>query len=136
MIQSKDDAVRIAGIAGLRQLNAIDEQIVPRLHAILMRRMPAGQEARAAAAVALANATQTAKPSAVSALSQALQPSRDGVAESQRDPSSASREDVVTVASARSLLQLGGKSYRTFVAERAERSPEPLRSQLRRLLAG
>ena len=39
------------------------------------------------------------------------------------------------VATARSLLTLGGKNYRALVAERAERSAEPLRTQLKRLLA-
>jgi hypothetical protein len=36
---------------------------------------------------------------------------------------------------ARSLLAIGGKPYRSLVAERAERSPEPLRGQLKGLLA-
>jgi serine/threonine-protein kinase len=135
MLQSKEDVVRIAGIAGLRQLNAIDEQIVPRLHALLTRRMPAGEEARAAAAVALANATPTARTSAVSALTQILTPSRDGVVEDLGIPTGQlSREDAVIVATARSLLTLGGKNYRSLVAERGERSPEPLKSHLKRLL--
>jgi hypothetical protein len=40
----------------------------------------------------------------------------------------------VVLALARSLLTIGGATYRGLVAERAERSPEPLRTQLRRLL--
>src|SRR5690606_32757800 len=50
MVQSKEDVVRVAGIAGLRQLGAIDEHLVPRLQAILTRRVPASEEVRAAAA--------------------------------------------------------------------------------------
>jgi len=45
-----------------------------------------------------------------------------------------SREDAVVIAIGRSLLTIGGKSYRGLVAERAERSPEPLRTQLKKLL--
>lgn len=137
MLQSKDDVVRIAGIAGLRQLNGIDEHVVPRLHAILMRRVPAGDDVRAAAAMGLGHASNSARQPAVSLLAQLVTPPRE--AETQKapttNPGALSREDAVVVAAARSLLTLGGKSYRGLVAERAERSPEPLRAQLKRLLS-
>ena len=45
-----------------------------------------------------------------------------------------SKQDAVVIAMARSLLTIGGKTYRGLVAERAERSTEPLRGQLRGLL--
>jgi serine/threonine-protein kinase len=137
MLQSKDDVVRIAGIAGLRQLNAIDEHVVPRLHAILAGRIPAGDELRAAAAVGLAYATDSAKQPALSLLTQVVTPPREGPNERQLATPSATltREDAIVVAAARSLLQLGGKSYRGLVAERAERSVEPLRAHLKHLLA-
>ena len=77
MVQSKEDVVRVAGIAGLRQLGAIDEHLVPRLQAILTRRVPAGEEVRAAAALALAHASATARQPAVSLLAQLLTPQRD-----------------------------------------------------------
>ncbi len=136
MLQSKDDVVRIAGIAGLRQLNSIDEHIVPRLHALLVKRVEAGEEARAAAAVALASATTSARPSAVSALTDVLTPPRGAPVEHAIGGGGGmlSREDAVILTSARSLLALGGKNYRALVAERGERSGEPLRSQLKKLL--
>lgn len=138
MVQSKEDVVRVAGIAGLRQLGAIDEHLVPRLHAILTRRVPASEEVRAAAALALAHASATARQPAVSLLAQLLTPQRDAppVPESQRTGQNGglSKQDAVVVAMARSLLTIGGKPYRGLVAERAERSPEPLRAQLRGLL--
>jgi len=138
MLQSKDDVVRIAGIAGLRQLRGIDEHVVPRLQAILMRRLPAGEELRVAAAIALSHTAPTAIEPAISLLAQLLTPARDG-AESSRaagPPSKAlSREDAVVIAVARSLLTIGGAGYRGLVAERAERSPEPLRTQLKNQLA-
>ena len=137
MVQSKEDVVRVAGIAGLRQLGAIDEHLVPRLHAILARRVPAGEEVRAAAALALAHASATARQPAVSLLAQLLTPQRNGSPpEPQRSSTNGglSKQDAVVVAMARSLLTLGGRPYRGLVAERAERSPEPLRAQLRGLL--
>jgi eukaryotic-like serine/threonine-protein kinase len=141
MLQSKDDEVRIAGIAGLRQMNGIDEHVVPRLHAILLRRLPAGEELRAVAAVALSHTVASARQPAVSLLAQLLTPPRDAP-KSQRSftPSpdagmAMSREDAVLVACGRSLLTLGGSTYRTLIAERAERSSEPLRSQLKKLIA-
>ncbi|MDB4944631.1 MAG: serine/threonine protein kinase [Labilithrix sp.] len=136
MLQSKDDVVRIAGIAGLRQLGGIDEHVVPRLHAILTKRLPAGEELRAAAALSLSHAVPSAVPPAVSLLAQLLTPLRDnpevrtGAAAGQL-----TREDAVVIAIARSLLTIGGKGYRGLVAERAERSPEPLRTQLKKQLA-
>jgi serine/threonine-protein kinase len=137
MLQSNADAVRIAGIAGLRQLNAIDEHVIPRLQAILLRRLPAGEELRAAAAVALAHTVPSAQPPAISLLVQLMTPPRD----TPMDPRAAGQpsntlswEDAVVLAIARSLLTIGGKNYRGLVSERAERSPEALRAQLKKLL--
>ena len=138
MLQSKDDAVRIAGIAGLRQVNGIDEHVVPRLQAILMRRLPASEELRAAAAIALSHTSPTAIQPAVSLLAQLITPARDSAPDPRLAAPSGnvlSREDAVVIAVARSLLTIGGKGYRGLVAERAERSPEPLRTQLRKQLA-
>jgi len=138
MLQSSDDMVRIAGIAGLRQLGEIDEHVIPRLHAILTRRIPAGEELRAAAAVALSHVRPSAKQPAVSLLAQLVAPGRDAVAPPRsavRDIGQAlSREDAVLLATARSLLVVGGQSYRALVADRADRSAEPLRSELKKLL--
>jgi serine/threonine-protein kinase len=136
MVQSKEDVVRVAGIAGLRELGAIDEHLVPRLQAILTRRVPGGEEVRAAAAVALAHASATARQPAVSVLAQLLTPARElHVADVGPASNGAlSKQDAVVIAMARSLLTIGGKPYRGLVAERAERSPEPLRAQLRGLL--
>jgi serine/threonine-protein kinase len=132
MVTSKEDVIRIAGIAGLRQLGAIDEHLVPRLHAILTRRVPGGEEVRAAAAVALAHATPSAKQPALSVLAQLL--AEKGEPPSSSSSGTLSKQDAVLIAVARSLLALGGAKYRGLVAERAERSAEPLRGQLRGLL--
>jgi serine/threonine-protein kinase len=137
MLQSKDDVVRIAGIAGLRQLEAIDEHVIPRLQAILLRRLPAGEELRAAAAVALSHTVPSARQPAVSLLAQLLAPPRDAAPDPRLgapNNSTLTREDAVVLAITRSLLTIGGKNYRGLIAERAERSPEPLRGQLKKLL--
>jgi serine/threonine protein kinase len=136
MLQSKEDVPRIAGIAGLRQLSGIDEHVVPRLHSILLRRLPAGPELRAAAAIALAHASPSARQPAISLLAQLLAPPRETPPESHRGGGALSKEDAVVVAIARSLLQIGGVGHRGLVSERADRSPEPLRSHLRSLIVG
>ena len=139
MVQSKEDTLRIAGIAGLRQLSAVDEHLVPRLHAILTRRVEAGEEVRAAAALALGHASETARQPAVSLLAQLLTPARGAGAPpppppSEQTPPRMTKQDAVVVAMAKSLLAIGGKPYRGLIAERAERSAEPLRGQLKGLL--
>ncbi len=133
MLQSKEDAVRIAGIAGLHQLKGIDEHVVLRLSGILTRRVPAGAELRAAAAIALGTATGGARQPALSVLSQVLTATRAGNAPVDGGLPQ-TREEQVVLAAARSLLQLGGVSQRSVVAQQADRSPEPLRTHLRRLL--
>ena len=137
MLQSKDDLVRIAGIAGIAQLQGIDEHVIPRLQAILLRRLPAGEELRAAAAVALSHTVPSARELAVSLLAQLMTPPRDAPVDARiatPQGNALSREDAVVLAIARSLLAVGGKNYRGLVAERAERSPEALRAQLKKLL--
>ncbi len=137
MLQSKDDVVRIAGIAGLRQLGAIDEHVIPRLQAILLRRLPAGDELRAAAAIALAHTVASAQPPALSLLVQLITPSRDAPVEprvASQPGNTLSRDDAVILAVARSLITISGGKHRGLVAERAERSPEPLRGELKKLL--
>lgn len=136
MVQSKEDVVRVAGIAGLRQLGSVDEHLVPRLHAILTRRVAAGEEVRAAAALALGHVSPTAKQPAVTLLTQLLTPSRDAPEPMPLGHANTlSKQDAVILALARSLLAVGGRPYRGLVAERAERSAEPLRGQLRGLLS-
>lgn len=127
MLQSKDDIIRVAGIAGLRQLGAIDEHIVPRLQGILTRRVPAGDEVRGAAAVALSHASAAARAPSIAILSELIQPGRD-------DSPPSSKQDAVTLAVARSLLKIGGAGYHKLVEQRAAASPDPLRAQLRQLL--
>ena len=135
MLQSKDDVVRIAGIAGLRQLAAIDEHVVPRLSGILTRRIEASEEVRAAAALALGHANAGGRAPAISLLTQLLAPAPAPGA-SAAGGGGGPGEDGVVLALARSLMSLGGPRSREVVSARAERASDPLRLQLRRLLSG
>jgi len=138
MLGAEEDVVRIAGLAGLRQLDGIDEAVLPRLHAILTKRVPASEELRAACAAALAHVADSARLPALSILGQLLAAPRRRLLDEPPEPSvepTIPREDAVTLAIARSLLSLdGGDHQRSLVAERAEQSLPPLRSQLEKLL--
>jgi hypothetical protein len=73
----------------------------------------------------------------VSLLAQLLAPPRDAAPDPRLvapNNSALTREDAVVLAITRSLLTIGGRNYRGLIAERAERSPEPLRGQLKKLL--
>ena len=129
MVQSKDDVIRVAGIAGLRQLGAIDEHLVPRLHAILARRVPAGEEVRGAAAVALAHASPAARAPAVELLAQLLQPTRDQRGERGRQARRRHHRD--------GALAPHDRRQAVSIHRRRpapDNSAEPLRGQLRGLL--
>jgi serine/threonine-protein kinase len=136
MLQTKEDATRVAGLAGLRQINAIDEHLLPRLEAILTRHAPAGEDVRTAAALALAHTVPTARPAALTLLTRLFTAPADLFADSgaRASDGTLSKEEGVVLAVARSLLAVGGKSYGKLVTDRAERSREPLRSKLRALV--
>jgi eukaryotic-like serine/threonine-protein kinase len=133
LLQSREDSVRLAALAGLRQLRAVDEHVVPRIHAMLTRRVPAGVDLRVGAAMALAHVTEMARQPALSLLAEILRAKSP-----LRAPHPAStvmpREDAVVLAAAQSFVHLRGPSPRALIAERAARSNEPLRTQLRQLL--
>jgi serine/threonine-protein kinase len=126
LLDGKQDSVRLAALAGLRQLDAIDEHVVPRLAAILVRRVPAGDDLRVGAALALAHASGAARSPAVSALEQVLL--------GQLPPGHGTREDAVVLAAANALVQLRAPDARAVIVSRARRSLEPLRSRLEELL--
>ena len=100
-----------------------------------MKRLPASDELRTAAAVALGQASESARAPAISLLAQLVTPERGAPIPTNIGATTLSREETVLLACARSLLAVGGKGYRGLVAERAERSAAPLRSQLKRLLS-
>jgi serine/threonine-protein kinase len=119
LLDDADDGVRIAAIAGLRDLGAIDEHVVRRL-APLVARGGASHELRLAAVSALEVATLDARRLASPMLVELVQ-----------DPAP---DDATVLAAARALVTIVPDGVaRNVVLDRAERSSEPLRSHLRAL---
>jgi hypothetical protein len=88
-----------------------------------------GDELRAAAAAALADGTPAARPEATQLLRRTVAPSRGIFAVFRSQPPPEERP-VVLLAIAHALVALGDDTGRRAVQERAEKCPEPLRSQL------
>ena len=122
LLSEEDDGVRAAAITGLCQIGAIDEAVVRRLAAIVSRAVPAGHELRGIAVQALARTDADAQNLAVPILAEVV-----------RDPAG---EDATVLFAARSLAHLAGDSAKSWIAERAERSPDPLRSHLHAIVQG
>ena len=120
LLDIEDDGVRLAAIAGLRQVGAVDEHVVQRLVPILTRQIPTGDELRLAAVSALEFVTVDARPVAVPILVKLV-----------RDPAS---EDVIVLAASRALLSVMGNEARAVIIDRSDLLPEPLKSNLLVLL--
>jgi serine/threonine-protein kinase len=123
--------VVVAAITGLRVLRAIDAHVVARLDSILTPSTPMTEEARVAAAVALAEATPEARRAAATVAMRAFSPPRAKLWSTP--PPSASRD--LSVALARSLLTLGAPNGAALIEQVASTSPELLRRELTSLLA-
>ena len=115
-----DDGVRIAAIAGLRQIGAVDEHVVRRLVPILTRQVQAGDELRLAAVTALEFVTPDARPVAVPILVKLV-----------RDPG---WDDATIHAASRALLSVMGNEARAVIIDRSDTVPEPLKGHLLVLL--
>ena len=115
-----DDGVRIAAIAGLRQIGAVDEHVVRHLVPILTRTVQAGDELRLAAVTALEFVTPDARPVAVPILVKLV-----------RDPG---WDDATILAASRALLSVMGNEARAVIIDRSDTVPEPLKSHLLVLL--
>jgi len=120
LLDVEDDGVRIAAIAGLRQIGAVDEHVVRRLVPILTRKVPAGDELRLAAVAAVEFVTVDARPVAVPILVKLV-----------RDPG---WEDATVLAASRALLSVMGNEARAVIIDRSDFAAEPLKGQLLVLL--
>ena len=120
LLDVPDDGVRIAAIAGLRQIGAVDENVVPHLVPILTRKVHAGDELRLAAVTALEFVTPDARPVAVPILVKLV-----------RDPG---WDDATIFAASRALLSVMGNEARAVIIDRSDTVPEPLKSHLLVLL--
>ncbi len=121
-----DDTVRVAAIASLRTLRAIDEQAVRQLAPIVLGTTPASDELRVSAVAALAAASPAAKADAGASLFRAF-----ARATAARSGASAS----FVVALARALIAVRAPDAPSVIRERAALSPDGLRAQLLALLS-
>lgn len=120
LLDVTDDGVRMAAIAGLREIGAVDEHVVRRLVPILSRKVEASQELRLATVAALEFVTPDARPVAVPLLVQLV-----------RNPGS---DDDTVHAASKALLSVMGNEARAVVIDRSDLASEPLKSHLLVLL--
>jgi serine/threonine-protein kinase len=121
LLGNPDEAVRLAAVAGLREMGAVDEHVARRLAPIVAPGAPISGELRTQALAALGSMTEDAKPVAVPILVKVV-----------RDPGAS--DDATVLSAARALIAVMGREAISVVHDRAERSSEPLRSELRRLV--
>jgi serine/threonine-protein kinase len=120
LLDVKDDGVRTAAIAGLREIGAVDEHVVRRLLPILAKKVDGGKELRLAAVAALEFVTADARPVAVPLLVQLV-----------RDPAA---DDATVLASSKALISVMGNEARAVLLDRSDRATEPLKSNMLVLL--
>ena len=120
LLEIDDDGVRAAAISGLRQIGAVDEDVVRRLVPILTRAVAASDELRLAAVAALEFVTLDARQVAVPILVKLV-----------RDPG---WDDATVLAASRALLSVMGNEARAVIIDRSDFAPEPLKGRLLVLL--
>ncbi|HSO36960.1 MAG TPA: protein kinase, partial [Labilithrix sp.] len=120
LLDTNDDGVRAAAIAGLREIGAVDEHVVRRLVPILTRQVAVGHRLLVTAVTALEFVTLDARPVAVPILVQLV-----------RD---ASLDDVTVLAASRALFSVMGNEARAVLIGRSDMAAEPLKSHLLELL--
>jgi hypothetical protein len=124
-LQSEDDGLRIAGLHGLRAVRAVDEFVVRKVAGFLNGSMSASDELRVAAARALSVAPPQAHDSARALIVTAL---AKGDAPNMPPGGRAGPQAIVSYAKA--ALELAPADAKDFIVAKAEKSAEPLRSQL------
>jgi HEAT repeat protein len=135
LVEDPDDGVRIAALSSLRKHGGLDRELVRRVGRILSNQVPAGAEAKVAAAAALVDTAGPARAAAAETLAQVLAPAAGGFL--QRMVTAEIREDdSVIVTMARVLLSIGGPDAARAVQARAAKSGADLRRQLQSLLDG
>lgn len=120
LLDTDDDGVRGAAIAGLREIGAVDEHVVRRLLPILTRQVVTGHRLLVTAVTALEFVTLDARAVAVPILVQLV-----------RDPS---LDDVTVLAASRALFSVMGNEARAVLIGRSDAAAEPLKSYLLELL--
>jgi len=124
-LQSEDDSLRIAGLHGLRAVKAVDEIIVRKVAGFLNGTMSASDELRVAAARALSVAPPEARDSARALIVTAL-----AKGDAPNMPPGGRAGPMAIVSYAKAALELAPTDAKDFIVAKAEKSAEPLRSQL------
>ncbi len=131
LFDDPDEGVRIACLAGLRRLRAVDAAVVRFVDRILAN--PVAEEGLLATAVAcLGGVTEEARPEAIAILSRIIEPS--GLVSRLVGGARPRRSDFVIETAARALVAIGGRGGRTLVARAAAREKGSLRDRLRALV--
>jgi serine/threonine-protein kinase len=120
LLTQGDEGACMAAVAGLREIGAVDEHAARHLAPLVAPGARTSGELRLSALAALGAMTADARPIAVPALVKAL-----------RDP--AAPDAATVLAAARALVAMMGREAMAVIHERADASPEPLRSELRAL---
>jgi serine/threonine-protein kinase len=129
-LQANDELTRIAALRGLRALNGVDEFVVRKVEPILEGSISASDELRIAAADALVATGPAARATATRLIVNAL-----AKGDAMMSLVRGGRAGIpAIVAYARATLTLAPSDGRSFVQAKAEKSVEPLRSQLLALL--
>ncbi len=122
LLDDPREGVRAAAIAGLREMGAVDAEVVAKLAPIVRREVPATPALRLAAIAALRAVVEEARAVAAPLLVAIVRSSPRG-------------EDRIVHAAAEALLAMLGNQARAVVIDRMDQSEEPLRSALTALLA-
>lgn len=128
-----DEGVRAAAFAGIRTIRGVDEAVVARVDQVLNGGSPASDELRAGAAGTLAEATESARASAVQVLLRAMRPKPRSMLSLFKNADDGDSL-LVLVTVARLLLAIGGPEGRKEVERRVSSTKGEVKKALAALL--
>ena len=129
-----DESVRLAAIAGMRRIGAIDEAVIGLARDLLMGGSSASNELIVAAVAALPDAVASKRALAAEVLREAMRPRSRSLMTVLRSATTPADEAVVVEAVARALIALTGDEGRSEVRRRMAASRGDLRARLEQLL--
>jgi len=133
-VDDADEGVRIAAIAGLKKIGAIDVEAVKRLGKLLQHGAPGSDELRAVAAAALGVTQLAARAEAMAILLKAIEPRSRSVVSMFRGDAAESDSTILVETIARALVAVGGDDGRKAVEKRASKSGAELKAKLSAIL--
>jgi len=133
-VDDGDEGVRIAAIAGLKKIGAVDIEVVKKLGRLLQAGGPGSDELRAVAAAALGVAQLAGRTEAVAILARAIEPRSRSVVAMFRGDAAESDSTILVETIARALVAVGGEDGRKAVEKRAAKSGAELKTKLNAIL--